>query len=59
LNWALRVWLKREKRDQNHKYARIVEGGGVRDVVAAEKMMDALLEDFSNIPQSGELRAGV
>lgn len=59
LNWALRVWLKPEKRDQNHKYARIVEGGGVRDVVVAEKMMDALLEDISNIPQSGKLRAGV
>jgi hypothetical protein len=50
LNWALRVWLKPEKRDQNHKYARIVEGGGVRDVVAVERMRATLLEEFNKIP---------
>jgi hypothetical protein len=38
---------------------KIVEGRGVRDIVAAEKMKIALLEEFSRTPQRGELRAGV
>jgi hypothetical protein len=59
LNWALRVWLKREDGEQDHEYVKIVEGRGVRDIVAAEKMKIALLEEFSRTPQRGELRAGV
>lgn len=59
LNWALRVWLKRGNGDQDHVYARIVESGGVRDVVAAEKMKAVLLEEFNSISQRGEFRAGV
>jgi len=59
LNWALQIWLKREKGNQDHEYVRIVEGRGVGDVISAEKMKDALLEEFSKIPQSGEFRAGV
>jgi hypothetical protein len=59
LNWALRVWLKRENGDKDHEYVGIVEGGGIRDVVAAEGMKAILLEEFSSIPQRGEFRAGV
>lgn len=59
LNWALRVWLMREIGDEDHEYVRIVEGGGIRDVVAAEDMKAILLEEFSSIPQRGEFRAGV
>lgn len=58
-NWALRIWLNREKGDQDYEYVRVVEGRGGRDVVAAEKMKVALLEEFSNILQSGEFRDGV
>jgi len=50
LNWALRIWLKREKSDQDHEHVRIVEGGGVRDVVAVERMRATLLEEFNKIP---------
>lgn len=59
LNWALRIWLKRENGDQDYEYVRIVEGLGVRDVYAAEKMKAVLLEAFGSIPQRGEFRAGV
>ena len=59
LNRALRVWLKRDKGSQDHEHVRIVEGRGARDVVAAEKMKVELLEEFSNILQSDEFRAGV
>lgn len=59
LNWALRVWLKRESGEQDHEYVKIVEGREVRDVIAAEKMKAALLEEFSRTPQRDEFRAGV
>lgn len=59
LNWALRAWLKRGYGDEDHEYVRIVEGRGVRDVLTAEKMKTALLEEFGRSPQKGEFRAGV
>ena len=51
LNWALRVWLKRDNDDQDQEYVRVIEGGGVRDMLAAEKMKVVLLEEMSRIPQ--------
>lgn len=59
MNWALRVWLKREDGKQDYEYVRIVEGGGLKDVLTAEKMKGALLEEFGRTPQRGECRAGV
>jgi hypothetical protein len=51
LNWALRVWLKRNGDDESREYVKVIESGGVKDVFAAEKMKAALLEEFGKIPQ--------
>ena len=59
MNWALRVWLKREDGKQDYEYVRIVEDGGLKDVLAAEKMKAALLEEFSRTSQRGEFCAGI
>lgn len=49
-NWALREWLVRGsggRKDQG--FLRAMEGGGVRDVIAAGRLEAALLEEFEGM----------
>lgn len=58
-NWALRVWLKRDNCDEDPGYVRIVEGCGVSDAFAAERMKRKLLAEFDSIPYRRAVRGGV